>query len=419
MKKIQQIILVGVALALVQNTNAQGLLQKLAQKANSTSSSSTNKSSSKAKEVKPVLANVYAKDFNDDLGISGIYYVLDTIWLNVNGSPWSDTRGGYGKKTDEKGNPYYVDKVKLSFEREVNDKVVNLLCFWYSEFDSPNTGDYGPKLDEKLYKNSKTIQFNSYPMANHRTSYTEVEKGVIVKIASGDNFETPVVTSVYAKDKAMLSTYDKETGLAKVQQIMNAANKEKYLAEKKKWLENETYKKMAGKIGFVKHYNETGATYGKITEKPDVFISSFDLNKKVYYRAYYDMPPTTLCSDGCAKNVIFEMEGKKVSLLELRKSNSKWSSKLKKDSPDQDFFSMCPTLYGEQYTSNYAFLYLLYINKEKFTGNKSFKIKMTITNNRDGVDTDILATGQINLEYKDTDKGTFQFYMDLVDKLEN
>jgi hypothetical protein len=154
----------------------------------------------------------------------------------------------------------------------------------------------------------------------------------------------------------------------------------------------------------------------------ETFISSFDLSKKVYYRAYYDMPPNSLCPVGCDKNVIFELDGIKVSTLELRKSSAAWSSKLgSKDRPDSDFFSMCPTLYDGStvFYSNYAFMYLLYQNKAKFTGDRSFKLKVTITNNNAGIDKDVLASGQINFEYKSSHKDILNKIFELVEKVEN
>jgi hypothetical protein len=44
---------------------------------------------------------------------------------------------------------------------------------------------------------------------------------------------------------------------------------------------------------------------------------------------------------------------------------------------------------------------------------------MTITNNNAGVDKEVLATGQINLEYKATQKPTLDKIIELVDKVEN
>jgi hypothetical protein len=216
--------------------------------------------------------------------------------------------------------------------------------------------------------------------------------------------------------------YDKETALAKYQQLMMAGKKEELKAEKAKWAANDVYKKMVGKIGFVKHYNNTGWAYNKIDETMGTFISSFDFDKKAYWRAYFDMPPNTLCPNGCDQNIIYEMEGVKVSTLELRKSSAAWSNKLgSKRPPDDRFLSACPTLfdYNPVSLSDYAFMYLIYQSKAKFTGDKSFKIKMTITNNNAGVDKDVVATGQINLEYKAAQKPTLDKIIELVDKVEN
>src|SRR5690606_31124680 len=120
----------------------------------------------------------------------------------------------------------------------------------------------------------------------------QIDKDVIAYIFSGDNFEKAQVLNVYAKDKSMLETYDKETALAKMQQLLNKSKEGEYAKIKEDLMKNETYAKMKGKVGFVTHYNQTGASYGKISEKPDVYISSVEIGKPFYWRAFYDVVPS-------------------------------------------------------------------------------------------------------------------------------
>lgn len=402
MKKIKQFAIAALLTSSVTNINAQGFLKKMADKANAGSKSKEETKKGPGLE----LFKPYPKDFNDDLGIGGNYLMSDTLWLNDD----------IGRKTvyDEKklnanNNYYYVTSVKIEFARENQDKVVNALNFYYHEKSTPA---YNITLDEKRKKTSNMLYFTGY-----HVSYIVLEPGVIAKMG-----EKNEVVCVYAKDAAKLANYDKETALAKYQQLMMAGKKEELKAEKVKWAANDVYKKMVGKIGFVKHYGQTGAAYGKIDETMETFISSFDFDKKAFYRAYFDMPPNTLCPSGCDQNIIYEMEGVKVSTLELRKSSAAWSNKLGSKRPPEDrFLSSCPTIfdYNPVSLSDYAFMYLIYKCKAKFTGDKSFKIKMTITNNNAGVDKDIVATGQINLEYKAAQKPTLDKIIELVDKVEN
>lgn len=410
MKKITQFAIAALLTSSVANVNAQGFLKKLADKANAGSKPKEETKKGPGLE----LFKPYPKDFNDDLGIGGNYLMSDTVWLN-------DDIGRntvyFEKKTNANKNYYYVTSVKIEFARENQDKVVNALNFYYHEKDA---ADYNIFMDEKMKKSSNVLYF-----VGDKSSYTVLEPGVIVLTKMRDGGQTKMdqeVVKVFAKDAAKLAAYDKETALAKFQQIMMASKKEELKAEKAKWATNDVYKKMVGKIGFVKHYGQTGAAYGKIDETMETFISSFDFDKKAYYRAYFDMPPNTLCPTGCDQNIIYEMDGVKVSTLELRKSSAAWSNKLgSKRKPEDSFLSMCPTLfdYNPVSLSDYAFMYLIYKSKDKFTGDKSFKIKMTITNNNAGVDKDVVATGQINLEYKAAQKPTLDKIIELVDKVEN
>jgi hypothetical protein len=410
MKKITQFAIAALLTSSVANVNAQGFLKKLTDKANA---GSKPKEETKKGPIEERIAP-YPKDFSDDLGIGGTYLIADTIWYSSSeGNATQNARFEEGKNHKYVNNPYknlYATSVKIEYAREYQDKVVNALNIYTHEKDQGHYDNI--KLDEKRKKASNMLYFTGY-----HVSYIVLEPGVIAKFGEKDE-----VVCVYAKDAAKLAMYDKETALAKYQQLMMAGKKEELKAEKAKWAANDVYKKMVGKIGFVKHYNNTGWAYNKIDETMETFISSFDFDKKAYWRAYFDMPPNTLCPNGCDQNIIYEMEGVKVSTLELRKSSAAWSNKLgSKRPPDDRFLSACPTVfdYNPVSLSDYAFLYLVYKCKAKFTGDKSFKIKMTITNNNAGVDKDIVATGQINLEYKAAQKPTLDKIIELVDKIEN
>lgn len=407
MKQTGKLMIAGAILLAMPSLQAQGLLNMFKKK-----EKNTNTSTETVK--KPVMANPYTKDFTDDLGFSGTYFALDTIWLNEYGGYWF--KDGYaGQKVDDKGNPYFVTTLKLGYQREMDDNVVNLMGAYYSEFSSAPEKT-GPRLDEKMQKLG-TVLFSSYPSANQRYTWAMIDKDVVAFIFSGDNFEKAQVLNVFAKDKAMLETYDKETSLAKFQQVLRKVEEQKYAKIKEDLMKNDTYAKMKGKVGFVTHYNQTGASYGKISESMDAFISSVEIGKPFYWRAYYDVVPSSKCGDGCNRNMIFEIEGQKVSYMELRKKSSTWSSALSKMNVDNDFFSMCPTMI-EGYVSNWALVYCIYQNKDKLSEGKSLKCKVTITNHRDGVDQDILAEGVINLVYKSANQSQITTLFEKVEKLD-
>lgn len=407
MKQTGKLMIAGAILLAMPSLQAQGLLNMFKKK-----EKNTNTSTETVK--KPVMANPYTKDFTDDLGFSGTYFALDTIWLNEYGGYWF--KDGYAEqKVDDKGNPYFVTTLKLGYQREMDDNVVNLMGAYYSEFSSAPEKT-GPRLDEKMQKLG-TVLFSSYPSANQRYTWAMIDKDVVAFIFSGDNFEKAQVLNVFAKDKTMLETYDKETSLAKFQQVLRKVEEQKYAKIKEDLMKNDTYAKMKGKVGFVTHYNQTGASYGKISESMDAFISSVEIGKPFYWRAYYDVVPSSKCGDGCTRNMIFEIEGQKVSYMELRKKSSTWSSALSKMNVDNDFFSMCPTMI-EGYVSNWALVYCIYLNKDKLSEGKSLKCKVTITNHRDGVDQDILAEGVINLVYKSANQSQITTLFEKVEKLD-
>ena len=77
MKKITQFALVALLTSSVADLNAQGFLKKMVDKANA---GSKPKVETKKGPIVEQIAT-YPKDFSDDLGIGGTYFVADTIFL--------------------------------------------------------------------------------------------------------------------------------------------------------------------------------------------------------------------------------------------------------------------------------------------------------------------------------------------------
>lgn len=401
-------ILAGAMMLLAGTASAQGLLGGLL-------GGNKNKENTTEKKKTPVQVPLPSREFSDPTGVSGTYYIKDSLWFYQDGK----VHDGYSSyyMCDEKGNKYFSSIIKFHYVKELNDNLVNRLEVYFNE------KEYGKfidkyKLDEVFLKNTGLYSFAD-KRGSRKDAYIQLTNGILVHVNfENDDYKGFNIDRVLAKDKNQLSEFDIETCTALLQKKLNEGKLKEAEAAKAKLMENEVYKQMKGKIGFVKHHGNTGALYGNISEKMDVFISSVEIGKPVYYRAYYNDIPALKCAD-CKKNVIFEIEGNKISIAELRKKSSAWQSKLGNlDRADNDFFSMCPTLINKSY-SNYAVLYLLYQVRSKFADGKSFKCKVTITNYRDGVDVEELATGTINLVYKNEYSEEAKALMDMIEKMEN
>ncbi|MCX7743526.1 MAG: hypothetical protein N2167_03075 [Flavobacteriales bacterium] len=410
MKTKQFSLAAAIVLFSVSTVTSQGILGGLFGGNNK-----NNKGTKEESKIKPVQVPLPTTEFSDPTGFSGTYHIKDTLWFDKDGRNCEIfTNGCTYKWTDEKGNPYFSNIVKFHYIKEENDNLVNKIVVYLNNKISKDAY----KLDETFLKNTGLYSFVEYYGSDVR-AYIQIAEGIVVyTYGSNKDYSDANIFRVFAKDRSKLDEFDKETCLALLQKKLNEGKTKEAEATKAKLMGNDVYKQMKGKIGFVNHHGNTGALYGTISEKMDVFISSVEIGKPVYYRAYYNDIPSLKCAD-CKKNVIFEIEGNKISLAELRKKSSAWQSKIGNlDKADNDFYSMCPTLLNRSY-SNYAVLYLLYQIKSKFADGKSFKCKVTITNYRDGVDVEELATGTINLVYKSANSADVDALMELVEKVEN
>ena len=239
-------------------------------------------------------------------------------------------------------------------------------------------------------------------------------------LAKVDYYKNVIIEYIntYSKDQTKLATYDKETGAAKMQQILNKNKAGEIDALRAKWMKNDTYTKMVGKIGFMDDYHKVAYNQNDITEKPEAFMTSVELGKQsIFYRAYFKTPSAALCA-GCEVNTTYEIEGVKVSRIEQRKKSSKWSNYIKQKFVTDDFFTGAPSIVSfQENIADYAFLYCIYQNKDKFKEGKVVKIKVTITTNQEGVDKDVLAEGTLSLVYKNANKDGFDKMIKWIDDL--
>jgi hypothetical protein len=376
-------------------SNAQGFLNKL-------------KEAAKPKEPvknekKAIQVADKADDFKDEFGYSGKYFSLDTLWNKKD------------QFTQEKDLDFAL-ALKWKFVREESGNVVNRLQRYYGEelIDS-----YQFTLDEKSLEKNKIVIFKQDYGSNGNFFLVMLEKDVF-GLAKVDYYKNVIIEYIntYSKDQTKLATYDKETGAAKMQQILNKNKAGEIDALRAKWMKNDTYTKMVGKIGFMDDYHKVAYNQNDITEKPEAFMTSVELGKQsIFYRAYFKTPSAALCA-GCEVNTTYEIEGVKVSRIEQRKKSSKWSNYIKQKFVTDDFFTGAPSIVSfQENIADYAFLYCIYQNKDKFKEGKVVKIKVTITTNQEGVDKDVLAEGTLSLVYKNANKDGFDKMIKWIDDL--
>lgn len=386
MKK--QFILATMALTLMACQADAQLLKSLIKGNKSQSSSGSSSSSSKPAE--PSVE--FTDDAKDDFGYSGVYSMPD------------------GKKT------------KFVFVREENGNVVNKIYYSQKTNDPVHGGGTYGMLIEK-YKEKFNMTVFKVLNINDVFYLIQVEPDVFILSGKIDEYKlsnNKNGIAVYAKNAEKLKDYDDETAAAIFDKYLADIRTKNAEAEAAKWMRNETYAKMVGKIGFIDQYNKVAYNRSDITEKPEVFANSIELGRQsLFYRAYYKTPGGILCP-GCELNTTYEIDGIKVSRIELRKTASKWSRMIKQKFVDNSFFSAAPTIVSfYENIADYAFLYCLYQNKDKFKDGKSLKMKVTLTTNQEGVDKDVLAEGTVSLLYKDANKAGFDKMIKWVEDVIN
>jgi hypothetical protein len=363
--KSKIVVVAGLLLSVAFNSNAQSI-QSLKDKV----VKKDDKGGKGVKTIKP-----YTKDFTDAKGISGTMLCSPAMLT--------------GK--DQFGRDAFQNIFKWEYIHEESGSIVVKLNIYYNEAG----GKIEMKMNEKYNESYATKAFS-----NNDGLIIEIDKDVY---ALYDN-ETKKVTHVFAKDEAQFAVYDIETAAAKYDQKMSEIKTKESAAESAKWMKNETYKLLVGKVNFVDNYSKL--SYNRvdaITEKPTVYVSTYPMGLALYNRAYFKTPITALCGADCEFNTVYEMEGIKTSRVELAKKSSKWSQNFKKREANDYFFTSAYTMQDDK-VWDYAYIYCLYQNKDKFVDGKSYKMKVSYYANRDGVDKDLMAEGTITLVYKKENK---------------
>lgn len=342
---------------------------------------------------------VYAKDFEDAKGISGTYFALDGI-------EYKSEMGSMRKQKTLK--VQYVDKKDGEFLQEIT--------FYYNKAG----GNYSFRRHGKM---SKKYGHSVYRYTSFQSLWViELEKGLFMAVANKSTHKDTIlgdelVGDIFAKDAAQLEVYDMEVAKAKWQQIVNKGKSGEVAKLQKKMMTYKAYKENVGKVTFASHYAKYNYRYSnKPTEDPKNFIKSASIaDGSLYLGSYVKTPLGSLCGTDCEFNYVYEMNGKKVSRVELRNSAPNWSKNVGRLNKSYDYFNVYKTVDGDGL--DYAYLYLIYQNKDEFMYGKSYKLTVKVYSNRDQNDEELMAEGSIQLKYDPKFQAQFDKKMRWVEEI--
>jgi hypothetical protein len=331
------------------------------------------------------LADPYAENFEDPSGTSGAYNLL----------VGTEVPQGLGKRLQK--------TYKIKFIEKENGDFVNKLEVYVTK-DGQKVGF---RLDEKMTKKMGARVFRTTD--THSIWLVEVEKGMFLEMLHPQSHTYELDGSekaedVYAKDAAKLEGWDKDVAKAKFDAMFKAGAKKDVAKLRERLMEYKAYKENVGKVVFVSNYGVFNYSYtDKPTEDPKDFIKSQSMGKSLYWGAYLDMPMTVSCGKDCERNMVYEMNGIKADRVALRNSGQKWSQNIKKKEAEDRFclnngFQLWSP--GEN-IMDYAFIKVLYENKDKFKKGQTYKLTATMYSNRDGNNVEKVAEGSINLIWDD------------------
>ncbi|CAA6804158.1 MAG: Unknown protein [uncultured Aureispira sp.] len=338
----------------------------------------------KGKSDKKPKSKEVMYDFSDPTGMSGTYYMNKSV---------------VGSFTT----------IGFSFQEKIDGEIENILTVTFGKTYDKKTYYESGRLSEK-YRNK--YKFDYFAMRAHSMPDTDVNaRGHAIAKIADDVYVfiiEDVVQSVLAKDKAALTDYDVETAQVLYDQKMKAIKKTELDKETASWMENKIFKNNVNKIVFAER-NDLLCKRGLMNKKPMVdgkgFKSSIDMNKNVYYMAFFKYPPKDMFP-GKEVNIVYEMNGASDSRVDCRAKGSKWGKmipRLETSSFDDRQHSPRGLRFYSSYRSNwvqdYAFMNLLYSQKSKLMIGKTYDVTVKMYVNVDGENQDLLAEGLIRLEY--------------------
>lgn len=333
-------------------------------------------------------------DFEDPTGISGTYYTSEQIIDRQN-------------------------TIGFKFTKEENGEIINKLYVvlggkGYSNRPNNMTFALKEKYQKKYGINYFYMTEKEVPkLANNRDKWRFVSiADNIYAFAQNDQ-----VLCVAAKDNAVLADYDVETAQVLFDQQMAKINTEAMEKETAKWMENPVYKKYVGKIVFSDadwKLMKRGYINRPPMVKEDGIMPVLDMGGNMLYMAYFKFPPAKQYP-GKEINVVYELNGKTTSRTTLKGESAAWSNMIKRlETKDYAHRQHGPrplreyNTYKGQYVQDYAFIKLLYDQKDKFTVGSQHTVTVKMYASSDGEDQDLLAEGTVKLTYSKAAKKAYE-----------
>ncbi|MGV6861835.1 MAG: hypothetical protein ACWA41_08680 [Putridiphycobacter sp.] len=366
------LILAGALMVFTGTASAQKFKDKVKNKANALSQKATQGSYKKY-------------DFTDDSGISGTYFTNDQIIDRQN-------------------------TVGFRYTKEKDGEIINEL---YVELGGRGYGDRPNSVTFTLKEKYKTkYNFNYFyitdkdcpNLANNHDNFVFMEISENVYAFAQEN----KVLCVAAKDSAKFADYDTETAQVLYDQNMAKANKEAMDKETEIWKKNAVYAKNIGKIVFAtEDYHLMKRGYGN---KPPMvngkdFKTVLDMAGNMQYMAFFEYPPS-VAYPGMELNIEYELGGQKTSRTELKAKSAAWSKMVKRlEANDFQYRHHSPRAlrtynqYHSQYVQDYAFMHVLYLNKDKFMIGQKYDLTVKMYTSRDGENGELIAEGVVQLLY--------------------
>lgn len=369
---MKKLILAIACIALIGGVNAQTKLQKKMQ-------AKMDKMNAKASAGKFTMY-----DYSDDSGISGTYFVGEKI---------------LGKHAT----------VGFDFAKEKDGEIVNeLVVDFGTDQGKRNTMTFTQKEKYKTKHNITYFYATNINVTGVGVNdfWRFVEIGTDVFAFVHDNDEK--VMSVVAKDSSLLADYDTETAQVLFDQKMAIINREKMDKETATWKKNAIYAKNIGKIVFATedfHLMKRGYTNKPPMVNGKDFKTVLDMAGNMNYMAFFEYPPS-MAFPGMEINIEYEMGGEKTSRTEYRAKSAAWGKMVPRiETSKFEYRQHAPrglrtyNSYYSQYVQDYAFMQVLYMNKDKFMIGNEYPLTVKMYVSRDGENGELIAEGVVNLLY--------------------
>ncbi len=324
-------------------------------------------------------------DYTDASGISGTYFTNEQIIDRQNTIGFQYTK----EKDGEIVNQLFV----VLGGKGYGDRPNSITCTLKEKYKT----NYGINY---FYITDK----DAMPLANNSNLFVFMEIGKDIYAFA----EEGKVLCVAAKDSANFKEYDTETAQVLYDQQMAKINIEALEKEAEVWKQNEIYAKNIGKIMFATEDYHL-MTRGYSNKPPMVngkdFKTVLDMAGNMQYMAFFKYPPAKMYP-GLEMNIEYELGGNKTSRTEYRAKSAAWGQMISRlETKDYDDFQHSPRAlrtynqYQSAYVQDYAFMQVLYMNKDKFMIGQKYDLTVKMYTSKDGENGELIAEGVVSLLY--------------------